>query len=757
MLGCLLLGAAPARLTVYTAPAGNRPAGAPHALHPYDVILPNGRISAPVGTSVAVGTNALGLALSPGDRYVIVSNDDGRPSVPGAPELAGAPVRGYSLAVVDARTMRVVSVYAPKGASFYSGVAAFADPADPKRTLVLAAGGVSNEVDVFDLSATGRLRFEQAIPVPVALSTDAANAGLAFPGGIAVSSDHRTAYVANGLADTVTAIDVASRSVRATVGVGFFPDGLAYTHHRLYVTDSGLQAYAKLPQPAAEPEFANVTPAPYRASSLTGIALLPDGDLNADRSALTATRMDVSPDGVDIVGGAFPSAIVMAKDGRFAYVTMSNVDRVAVVDVLGEPRVVSGLQLRLFNLSPFGTQPDAIVRSPDGKRLYVALAGMNAVAVLDARNPVHLHRLGLIPTGWYPSALALSANGRFLFVANAKGNGTWATLQRIDLHRLPLEQTTISALKYNRVAHPAPSDALVPPLRSLKRSSAIRHVVFVLAQGDTLDEPNLRSLANRYASAQNFYADDDGSAAQHQFAGAATASVYTEKTQFVRGGIWSAAGGNDDPEDYPRAGYLFDAAMRVHLSYRDYGGLLRLSGYRAGRYTFDVPALAALANRVDLSYPLEGSNAAQAAEFVADFGGFERAGTVPDFTYVWLPADGAPQEAADSDAALGAIVQALESAPQWRSTAVFVVARPGTAQSSDPYRRIALVISPYAKPGYRSPRHLSFASVVKTEEELLGLPPLSLGDLLASDMADCFTPQSDQSAWHAERRTNAGR
>jgi hypothetical protein len=34
---------------------------------------------------------------------------------------------------------------------------------------------------------------------------------------------------------------------------------------------------------------------------------------------------------------------------------------------------------------------------------------------------------------------------------------------------------------------------------------------------------------------------------------------------------------------------------------------------------------------------------------------------------------------------------------------------------------------------------LSAASVLKTEEEILGLPPLTLGDLLATDMAGFFT------------------
>jgi len=33
--------------------------------------------------------------------------------------------------------------------------------------------------------------------------------------------------------------------------------------------------------------------------------------------------------------------------------------------------------------------------------------------------------------------------------------------------------------------------------------------------------------------------------------------------------------------------------------------------------------------------------------------------------------------------------------------------------------------------------------VLKTEEEILGLPALSLGDLLATDMADFFSPTAD--------------
>ncbi len=49
-----------------------------------------------------------------------------------------------------------------------------------------------------------------------------------------------------------------------------------------------------------------------------------------------------------------------------------------------------------------------------------------------------------------------------------------------------------------------------------------------------------------------------------------------------------------------------------------------------------------------------------------------------------------------------------------------------------------LVISPYAKPGFVAKRHYSTASIVKTEELLLGLPPNNLGDLFATDLRDMF-------------------
>ena len=54
------------------------------------------------------------------------------------------------------------------------------------------------------------------------------------------------------------------------------------------------------------------------------------------------------------------------------------------------------------------------------------------------------------------------------------------------------------------------------------------------------------------------------------------------------------------------------------------------------------------------------------------------------------------------------------------------------------HRTPLIVVSPFAKPGFLGTRHYGTASVVKTEELLLGLPPNNLGDLFATDLRDLF-------------------
>ncbi|MBV8491341.1 MAG: YncE family protein, partial [Candidatus Eremiobacteraeota bacterium] len=453
-LAAVLLGAArPAPLIVYGSPAGDRPAGA-DAAHPTDAILPDGRIAAPAGRSVFVGTNPLGMALTPDGRYAIVSNGDERTGGLAIPPSEPPLAIGYSLAVVDTQTMAVVSVYRDPSTTFFMGVAAAPNPLDASQTIVLASDGGAGVVRVFGLDASGQLTPSLPITLPARPGTRA------YPAGIAMSPDGHMAYVADNLQNAVSVIDVATRSVVRTIDAGNFPLDIAANASRLLVSAGGLMSYSPLPSPEREPHFTAPSFDPDRSSAMTVFNLAGNGDV----AGQAIVPMDPQPDGITNVGGAAPGSIVLSRDGRLAYVAMANVDRVAVVALDGAPKVVRGLDLRLYPEAPYGAAPSAQALSADGKRLYVALAGMNAVAVLDARTPTR-YRYGLIPTGWYPDALALSPDGRFLYALSAKGVDGWGLLQKVDLKHSSLVKTTLDSLKYNRSAAAAKFDAVVPPLR----------------------------------------------------------------------------------------------------------------------------------------------------------------------------------------------------------------------------------------------------------------------------------------------------
>jgi hypothetical protein len=374
-MAAVLLGAThrPVPLTVYSAPAGERPAGASR-LEATDAILPDGRTAAPLGVSVFVGTNPQAVALSPDGRYAIVGNEEQDAAIAPPPPASAPSIRaGFSLTIVDTRTMRVASVYQARDLSLFSGIAAVRDPADPSSTLVLASDGAGNALRFFAL-ADGTLTPETSVSVP------------GFPSEIDVAADGRVAYVTSNVGDTVTAIDLANRRVLHAAATGFAPFGVARAGDNLYVANGGLDDYPQLAEPTRTPRFANVTGNAEKSSSLSIIPLDAEGDVNAGAPA-SSVPMDPIPDGVDLIGGARPECIVARRDGTYAYVSLANVDRVATVALGGSPHVVAGLDLRLFVNSPYGTQPDAEALSANGERLYVALSGLNAVAVLDARQP----------------------------------------------------------------------------------------------------------------------------------------------------------------------------------------------------------------------------------------------------------------------------------------------------------------------------------------------------------------------------------
>jgi len=190
-------------------------------------------------------------------------------------------------------------------------------------------------------------------------------------------------------------------------------------------------------------------------------------------------------------------------------------------------------------------------------------------------------------------------------------------------------------------------------------------------------------------------------------------------------------------------------------------------------YFVKLPILAVLGEnnpsgepRLDQMYPgynFNISDQRRAEQFIEDFDRMVAAGTLPQFLYIYQPNDhtGSVQalnagsvtsgntplaEVADGDVGLGMVVKHIMDSPIYydkgmdTGSAIFITYDDAQATTDHihPHRTPLIVVSPFAKPGHVAKRHYSTASVVKTEELLLGLPPNNLGDLLATDLRDMF-------------------
>ena len=106
-----------------------------------------------------------------------------------------------------------------------------------------------------------------------------------------------------------------------------------------------------------------------------------------------------------------------------------------------------------------------------------------------------------------------------------------------------------------------------------------------------------------------------------------------------------------------------------------------------------------------------------------------------------------------NDVALGRVVEAISHSRFWAETAIFVIE--DDAQNGpdhvDVHRTVGLVISPYTKQGFVDSTHYTTASMVRTMELILGLPPMTQYDRAATPMYRSF--QSHANLWAFQART----
>jgi YVTN family beta-propeller protein len=167
---------------------------------------------------------------------------------------------------------------------------------------------------------------------------------------------------------------------------------------------------------------------------------------NGSRAAVThwygydLAVLDVGPDRIAVVGrvdvGPEPRGVVIAGDGRTAYVAVGVSNEVVRVDL--DERQVTGRV-------PVGREPRSLALSPDGTRLLVGDARSRSLTVISTSGFQVEHKLPI--EGDNLRQVAISPDGQFGYVANMKNRGFATTQANIDkgwvlgqrLTRVPLD------------------------------------------------------------------------------------------------------------------------------------------------------------------------------------------------------------------------------------------------------------------------------------------------------------------------------
>ena len=641
--------------------------------------------------------------------------------------------REQGLQVVDLKTRKVTQTLLQDGA-FYG--AAFS----PDGHHLCVSGGNTDILFVYawkDGVATLEKKFE------LAKAKTADGTGTSYPAGLAFSPNGKFLYVAEDVGDRLAVVNGATGEITQRFSTDHYPYDVALT------TDGHVFVSA------------------WGGSTLSQFHVLADGTL------AYLGRIEV---------GRHPSA--MAVRGTNLYVTLAGSDRVAVVDTKLR-KVALYLHDAAPGAPPEGSTPNAVALTSDGKRLLVAEADNNAVAVFDVLTG---KLLGRVPTDWYPTAI-VETKGEML-VLSGKGHGTHANPDGpVPLTNWPDGNPTAYALgQLNGSLRVLPSAMTENQLAAFtKRVTAanhwqqhlaarhyppFRHVVYIIKENRTYDQvlgdmkegdgdpslvyfpdititPNHHALARRFGLFDRFFVNAEVSSQGHIWSTAAYVTNYGEKV-VPSGYAGKRADVDGEESDEPERGFLWTLAIRQGITFRDYGEMVK------GDPGWPVTQrdLAADVNPDYMPFDLTTLDQKRADVWIAELQRYVRDGNMPQLEVMHLPNDhlaaGRPGKCtpracmADNDLALGRIVQALSHSPYWKDTVIFVLEDDAQAgpDHTDSHRSPFYAISAYNRPGTVH-RFANTTDVVAAIEDILGMGRLSKFDYFSRTLADIFTPAPD--------------
>jgi DNA-binding beta-propeller fold protein YncE len=339
------------------------------------------------------------------------------------------------------------------------------------------------------------------------------------------------------------------------------------------------------------------------------------------------------------------------------------------IPLIAPPSLVSTTYPALANYT--GANTNSVTLTPDGTQLYVTLGNLNSIAIValtgtDKNDQV----VGLIPTGWYPNSVSFSPDGKWAYVVNGKsptgpdpkwcyGAGPPTYPNCITMNEWNPQSTKAGVQSFPTATLAAQLPALTAQVATNNRfftterasdaavmaavRQGVQHVIFILKENRTYDQvlgdlpvgngdpslvqwgsaitPNMHNLAQTFVTLDNimatsevsydgwawstgarapdvverqyplFYAgrgismDVDGmnryvNVALPTVAQRKAADPLTPNDPDVLAGQTDVAA-PDGPNDEVNTGYLWDSALRAGLTVRDYGFLLDETCYSA--------------------------------------------------------------------------------------------------------------------------------------------------------------------------------
>lgn len=334
--------------------------------------------------------------------------------------------------------------------------------------------------------------------------------------------------------------------------------------------------------------------------------------------------------------------------------------------------------------------------------------------------------------------------------------------------------------------------------------SLIEHVVYIIKENRTYDQvfgalakgrgkadlcifgkeitPNQHKLVEQFSLLDNTYCAGILSADGHQWSTTSATTDYLEKSFAGFPRSYPDGMGIDDIDAlaYSPAGFIWDNVLKHKKTIRNYGEFMMpkvrwRDSSRKGQPAFldcyatwkgtssdvifesepGIETIRPFSPTAYVGWEMAVPDQYRADFIISELADFEQRGEFPNLTIICLPNDhtsgtslNCPTPAscmADNDLAFGRIVSALSHSKFWPRMAIFSIEDDPQAgwDHISGYRTTAYVVSPYAVRGKTISTFYNTPCMLRTIEQILGLPPMNIFDASATPMFDCFTNTPD--------------